>query len=633
MSTARLLENRALPDIDFNVVSQEPFQKASKELLGEHGCYPMVAYGTMKDGEAFRNVCRSHDIPYDDFNEVAKNIDDYAEDPKWKPLIEESKKYVGAVVSVSPHPCAHVLDNKDLREEYGVIRIGDVLCVMVTSGEADEYKLLKNDYLVVSVWKLISETFEAIGKPIMTINELLNSLDDATWDMYAKGLTCTLNQCDGDWATELLMQYQPHTVAELAMFVACIRPSFNSWRDIFIERQPYTTGSKELDEVLSSTNGFILFQENLMQYFDWLGVSPAESIGLIKKISKKKIHQEDFDALEDRLKTKWIENTGSDNMFSETWGMIQSCISYGFAAPHALAVAIDSLYGAYLKAHYPLEYYTVCLNNYSDSEDKTRKLTIELSEFGIKIMPMVFRHSMDIYSMDRETNTIYKGTASLKYLNSEVSRQLYDMRNTQFDSFIDFLVANPCNSRQTEILIKLGYFQEFGKSQKLMDEYNLFNKLYGKKQFTKTKLNYPEPTILKYATATEKMYKFFDMAGFIRELCNEIPDKDIVITSLLAAQQEYCGYIYYTNPNAKDFYYVTAINTKYTPKLTIYNLCTGESFDAKISKKDFGKNPVCVGQVIKAIIKQKSKVRKTENGWEEIPDQFDNWLQTYIVKM
>ena len=145
MSTARLLENRALPDIDFNVVSQEPFQKASKELLGEHGCYPMVAYGTMKDGEAFRNVCRSHDIPYDDFNEVAKNIDDYAEDPKWKPLIEESKKYVGAVVSVSPHPCAHVLDNKDLREEYGIIRIGDVLCVMVTSGEADEYKLLKND--------------------------------------------------------------------------------------------------------------------------------------------------------------------------------------------------------------------------------------------------------------------------------------------------------------------------------------------------------------------------------------------------------------------------------------------------------------------------------------------------------
>lgn len=79
MSTARLLENRALPDIDFNVVSQEPFVKAAKELLGEHGCYPMIAYGTMQIGEAFRNVCRTHGLSYDEYNEIAKNIESYSE--------------------------------------------------------------------------------------------------------------------------------------------------------------------------------------------------------------------------------------------------------------------------------------------------------------------------------------------------------------------------------------------------------------------------------------------------------------------------------------------------------------------------------------------------------------------------
>ena len=57
--------------------------------------------------------------------------------------------------------------------------------------------------------------------------------------------------------------------------------------------------------------------------------------------------QEDFDNLEGKLKKQWVINTGSEYMFSETWNMIQSCISYGFAAPHALAVAIDSLYSAY----------------------------------------------------------------------------------------------------------------------------------------------------------------------------------------------------------------------------------------------------------------------------------------------
>ena len=144
-STSRLLSNRALPDYDFNVREQKPFVDATRELLGEHGCYPMVAYGTMQLSEAFRNVCRSKELNYDEFNEVAKNIESYENDKKWGSIIEEAKRYVGTVVSASIHPCAHLLDNKDLRYEYGVVRLGEFLCVMITSGEADEYKCLKND--------------------------------------------------------------------------------------------------------------------------------------------------------------------------------------------------------------------------------------------------------------------------------------------------------------------------------------------------------------------------------------------------------------------------------------------------------------------------------------------------------
>ena len=62
-------------------------------------------------------------------------------------------------------------------------------------------------------------------------------------------------------------------------------------------------------------------------------------------------------------------------------------------------------------------------------------------------------------------------------------------------------------------------------------------------------------------------------------------------------------------------------------------MCDGVEISAKVSKKLFHNNPLCVGQIIKAIITPKPKVKKTDDGWEEIPDQFDNWLQTYIVKM
>lgn len=132
----------------------------------------------------------------------------------------------------------------------------------------------------------------------MTIRQLDMALDKQTFDLFKKGLTATLNQVDGEWATSLMKQYQIANVCEGAMFTAALRPSFESWRDMFIARKKYDTGCPQFDEILKETNSFILFQENLMQYFEWLGVSSAESIGLIKKISKKKIKPDDFNKLE-----------------------------------------------------------------------------------------------------------------------------------------------------------------------------------------------------------------------------------------------------------------------------------------------------------------------------------------------
>ena len=68
------------------------------------------------------------------------------------------------------------MSDKDLLYEYGVARFGDFICVMITSGEADQFKVLKNDYLIVSVWKLIHETFEEIGIPIIDAHDLLDSI-------------------------------------------------------------------------------------------------------------------------------------------------------------------------------------------------------------------------------------------------------------------------------------------------------------------------------------------------------------------------------------------------------------------------------------------------------------------------
>ena len=118
------------------------------------------------------------------------------------------------------------------------------------------------------------------------------------------------------------------------------------------------------------------FEKNSLPTFE----NPEKS-----KISKKKIHKEDFDKLEERLKEHWKENTGSYNGFDESWADMQSNMSYSFNSPHGLATALDCLYCAYLKANYPVEYYTVVFNLYSDDGTKSERLTNECKYFNIKI--------------------------------------------------------------------------------------------------------------------------------------------------------------------------------------------------------------------------------------------------------
>jgi DNA polymerase III alpha subunit len=617
MSTARLLENHALPDIDYNVVSQEPFVKAAKELLGEYGCYPMIAYGTMQIGEAFRNVCRTHGLEYDEYNEIAKEIENYINDNKWEPFIDEANKYVDTVVSASIHPCAYLLDNKNLQEEYGVVRIGDNICAMITSGEADEYKMLKDDFLLVTVYKLIDETFKLIGKPIITVKELFESLNDNIWDIFEKGLTCTLNQVDGDWATSLLKKFKPKTISDMAMFVACLRPFFEPWRDGFIKRDKFSTGSSYLDKILTSTKSYIIFQENLMQYFEWLGVTPAESIGLIKKISKKKIHPEDFRALENRIKIKWIENTGSIDNFDETWSMIQSCMAYGFCSAHAVATAVDSLYGAYLKANYPLEYYTVALSNYADDTDRTHKLVNELSYFNIKLLPIKFGKSSSEYTMDKETNSIYKGIESIKYCNSKIAEELLELsKQKDYKTFIELLdditAKTSINSRQLEILIGLNFFSDFGNNKYLLNIYKLYN---GIKEKGKTILpsfrncsviskknidNYStyglsEYLVKKYSNKeTQSQYREIDNMGLLSELCNKIENKSMNVVEQMKFEKEYLQYIEYINSKISDNYYVVIDFKTYKnstqPYLIVRNISSGEELKTRIKRGNIYKS-------------------------------------------
>lgn len=547
MSTTRILQSKSLPDIDTNVAFQQPFINASKELLGEDNCQWMVSFKPLQDSSAFRLYCKAIDMEVEEYDEIAKNLDEYREDNKWKEIIEESKHFIGVVEAIAQSPCSTLLLSNPISEEIGLIKVGEVICCNIDGINCDRYKYLKNDILSVSVYKIINDVCNLIGINIPTISELEKLLDDKTWEIYEKGLTCTINQADSEYGTGLAKRYKPKSIAEMSAFVAAIRPGFAPLLNDFIDRKPYTTGVIELDNLLKDSYHRLMYQESIMKYLIWLGIDESETYTIIKKISKKKFKEKELEELKLKLKEGWLNVVGKEEGFEATWEVVQASAKYSFNASHSLSYAYDSLYGAYLKSHYPLEYYTVVLNQYKDDLTRTPRLIDECKYFNIKIQTPKFGYSKAKYSFDKETRTIYKGVGSLKYLNEQKADFLYELSQTkEYKTFTELLCdIKPIGNRCILILIKLGYFSKFGSISKLLKVFELYKDKGNKKTMSKTKdielyMAYKE---LAEKNATKETAKTLtiDYISFIKDVELTLEDTEDDIVQLIKDEIEYTG--------------------------------------------------------------------------------------------
>lgn len=636
MSTARILETRSLPDIDQNWADVSAPIAASKELLGEDGIYYMYALGTMKESSAFRNLCRAYNIPMDEYNEVGKNLDSYRNDKKWKPIIDEAQKYIGTIESISPSPCSFVLSNKPLSKELSLIRVGNELCACIDGYTSDVWKYLKNDYLTVTIWKIISNFYELINEPIPNIRELLQKVDDETWNLYEDGITATLNQADTDISTSMLKRYKPKSDAEMSAFVAAIRPGFASLVNTFLDRKPYSTGVKEIDDLLQPSYHFMLYQESIMAFLVWCGMEEDHTYDIIKKISKKKFTPEAKEKLRLELLEGYQKNLGTQEGFNEVWQVVDDAARYSFNAAHAVSVAYDSIYGAEAKEHHPLEYYTVVLNKYQSDNEKTSRIISELDYFDIHIENIKFGKSKNEYTFDRNTNTIYKSVSSIKYCNEVMANELYELaQNNSYDNFIDLLVdiksKTSVNARQLQILTILNFFSDFGNNKKLLQIIDLFERLYGRKQIKKS--DYKALNINMdlfdgcYETETPKMYKGLHMDIYIKRVSDAIENTSLSIKEQIKYEQEYLEYIIYTNPKApKNMFYVVECKfykDKTKPYLVLYNLRTGDTLKTKItSGKKFVEKPFLQGNVLNVLeFKEKNKMKMIAGTWTKTSEK------------
>lgn len=660
LTKERVLDSHTPPDIDNNVSTREPFIQAQRDLVGDLGTYDLLAMGTLKFKAAWKMYSRAFNVPPESANEVSRQIGRYEEavkhsegeivdiskyvDEKYRNLVDGCQTYMGIYDTAKGHPCATIAFDGDVEEEIGISLCKseatgkEVLVANIESGTIDAFGYLKQDYLIVDSVGLTYDVYKEAGIEPFTVNELLAKIehDDATWQIYADGYTQCVNQCEQPKSTQKVMRYKPKNISELTQFIAAIRPGFQSMYNTFESRQHFDYGIKTLDDLLQDqycTSSFMLYQESLMKVLGFAGFPMSETYTIVKAISKKK------DYVIKEAKPKFIANfakaiidTGDTNdeqqaheLADKVWRIIEDNASYSFNSAHAYCMAVDSVTIAYLKAHCPLEFYKCVLQRYTDKgeKDKVSLIKQEMLKRGFKLKDIKFGDDNRQFNIDRANDCIVQTMASIKDMPKSTPQALYELgqrgvrnRGELYQAIID---DSRINKTAIEILFKLDYFEKFGHPNKLIAEFDIYQKYISVKVLTKSNFN---DTIIDdirqcCGKETDKQFRDIDNKALIVSIIKHTTIKPTTITDRIQWQLEFLGYCTICDPNRDvNDWAVTDVKTNSfgASLLSLYNLQHGVERQYKCNKKWWATHQCKSGDIIKAVLENVPKWTKNSDG-------------------
>ena len=622
----------------------------------------IITFNTIAMKGGIKDLCRALNISLDEAQTIsdAVTMDEnhkWTIDNKWREKYPDVFKYVdivsGTIVSIGSHPSGVLVSDRDIESDIGLCSIStsDYPVSMLDMHGLDGQMYVKLDILGLDNIGVINETCRMLGIDRLTPDNVdLN--DEKVWKSIRDDTTLIF-QWESDSAQAYLKKFMSdETIAKakekdpnfsyikwFSFGNGLIRPSCASFRDDVACGKFYDNGFKELNEFLAPEAGRVAMQETIMMWLQkFCGYSPAESDNVRRAIAKKKGTATLLPEIEQRFidysSTHYdITVEKCKEVIKPFLQIILDASAYGFSWNHSDSYSCTGYISGYLRYYYPLQFLTAAFNIFFDKEDKIVNITKYANKIGIPIKDIKFRHSKADYNCDVSENVIYKGIRSIKYMNEDVANKLYDMRDQNFDSFVDVIKVFPGNSRQLDILIKLNYFSEFGKIGTLLRMVDLYNLYGGKKLLKKDKCKLPAELLSKYCTETDKQWRVQDQDGLIKELCSIIPDVDVPIQSKIEWSKEYLGYISMVMPEKKNVGYVMDLNTNWSPRITIYQLWDGQTVVYKVQKKAYEQHPFNKGCLLQFHSEMRNKSRKDENGqWIKLSEQ-EPWITNYLVNV
>lgn len=651
-------ERVSLSDIDTDFPPSR-INEVKQYIFNKHGlyCSDIVTFNTIAMKGAIRDVGRALEMPLDEVGQICNTVeqDEYKCRAKYPELFKYIDIVNGCVVSVGNHPCGLVVSPHSIDDRMGLFTTStdDVPISQINMKEVDLQNYVKLDLLKLDTIELINETCKLAGIERLTPDNV-DINDKAVWDSIRDDTTAIF-QWEGTTGDRYIKQLLSESNIQkfkalnpnidymtlLSIGNGAIRPAGASYRDDLANGVIRKSGNAAIDEFMKPTFGYLVFQCQIIQFLhEYCGYTMGEADVVRRHFAKKTGTDKDIPQIKAGFAKTMAERYNmnqdeSDKVIADFIQVIIDASNYLFSLNHSQPYSYEGYVSGWLRYHYPLQFLTVAMNINQGKEEKTAALTAYAHKVGIKIKSPKFRHSRSDYFCDIDENTIYKGLGSIKYMSADVAEALYGMRDMQFKNFIDVLFAiqqleaKP-DARQLDILVKIGYFAEFGPAKALLLGIEIFNKFSKCKTIKLDKwveIGYNVDMLETYAgKLTEKTASQLDNRGIILSILRSMKMPKTTIVDKLKWQIELLGYVDGSDPNSdpNDWLVLDVKTTGYgTVYCTLYNLCYGAERTYRANKKFWTNHQLSKGDVARVVLQEKNKMKKDENGeWVTLSETY-----------
>ena len=497
-------ERVSMPDIDVDFCFERR-QEVIDYVIRKYGkeeVVQIITFGTMAAKGVIRDVGRAMDLPYSFCDKMAKLVpnelnitlekalktspdfrEQYETDEQAKKLVDMAMRLEGLPRHSSVHAAGIVISQKPVYEYVPLSRAQDgSLTTQFTMTTIEELGLLKMDFLGL-------RTLTVIADAVKNIRESRGiAIDIGKIDYDDKNIYHYIGtgDCDGIFQLEsagmrgFMKRLQPDSLEDVIAGISLYRPGPMDFIDQYIEGKKNASSvhylCPELEPILSTTYGCIVYQEQVMQIVQDLGGYTLGRADLVRRAMSKKKHdvmnaeRQNFVYGNPEEGVPGCVSRGiSPENANKIFDMMTAFASYAFNKAHAACYAVVSYQTAWLKYYYPEEFMAALMTSVIDFTNKVSNYIYTCRQMKIELLPPDINEGRGEFSV--QNRKIRYALNAIRGIGKSVVDEIVQEREKRgpFKSVQDFmerLSGKEVNKKTLENFIKAGAFDSFGYTRR-----------------------------------------------------------------------------------------------------------------------------------------------------------------------